>query len=92
MKPKDAKTLGMTRSLPLRPDWEQVKEEIMHAAMLTKFQTHPKLADLLRSTGHRIIVENAPTDDYWGCGPDGQGLNRLGQLLMTVRAHLRGDP
>lgn len=28
-------------------------------------------------------------DAYWGCGPDGQGLNRLGAILMQVRAELR---
>jgi ribA/ribD-fused uncharacterized protein len=28
-KPKDAKALGMTRALPLRPDWETVKDGIM---------------------------------------------------------------
>ena len=85
---KDAKTFGMTRQLPLRPDWELVKDGIMFEAVRAKFRTHEKLAWLLLSTGKRLIVENAPMDAYWGCGPDGSGLNKLGNILMTVREEL----
>ncbi len=88
-RPKDAKALGMTRQLPLRPDWDDVKDGIMLDAVRTKFRTHDKLARLLLSTGERMIVENAPMDAYWGCGPDGKGLNKLGKILMTVREDLR---
>ncbi|MGL4236894.1 NADAR family protein [Tabrizicola sp.] len=88
-RPKDAKALGMTRSLALRSDWEEVKEGIMHRAVLTKFRTHPVLAQLLMSTGDRLLVENAPMDAYWGCGPDGSGQNKLGKILMAIRSELR---
>lgn len=88
-KPKDAKALGMTRDIPLRPDWEEVKDAIMLEAVTVKFQTHAELAELLLSTGERMIVENAPMDGYWGCGPDGNGLNKLGRILMQVREKLR---
>ena len=87
--PKDAKALGMTRSYPLRPDWEEVKDSIMLQAVTAKFETHEKLARLLLSTGERMIVENAPMDAYWGCGPDGKGQNKLGRILMTVRDRLK---
>ena len=56
-----------------------------------KFGTHAELAALLLSTGERQIVENAPMDAYWGCGPDGNGLNKLGRILMTVREKLRSE-
>lgn len=88
VKPKDAKVLGMTRALPLRPDWEEAKDAIMHAAVLKKFQTHAAPRAILLSTGTAKIVENAPMDAYWGCGPDGQGLNKLGEILMQVRAEV----
>ena len=88
-RPKDAKALGMTRQLPLRPDWDDVKDGTMLGAVRTKFCTHAKLAQLLLSTGDRMIVENAPMDAYWGCGPDGKGLNKLGKILMSVREELR---
>jgi len=79
----------MTRSYRLRSDWEQVKDDIMFEAVLTKFRTHRQLVELLLSTGGRTIVENAPVDAYWGCGPDGLGHNRLGPILMAVRDRLR---
>ena len=87
-KPKDAKALGMTRKLPLRDDWEEVKDEIMLAAVRIKFRTHEVPRDILLSTGKAEIVENAPMDAYWGCGPDGSGLNKLGKILMQVRDEL----
>ena len=33
IKPKDAKALGMTRTLPLSQDWEDVKVELMRRAV-----------------------------------------------------------
>ena len=48
-KPKDAKALGMTRAIPLRPDWEEVKDGIMLEAVTVKFETHAELAELLLS-------------------------------------------
>ena len=88
-RPKDAKNLGMTRQPPLRSDWETVKDGVMLEAVRIKFQTHAKLARLLLLTGECMIVENAPMDSYWGCGPDGSGLNKLGRILMTVREELQ---
>jgi len=90
-KPKDAKALGMTRKIALREDWEAVKERIMLDAVRKKFETHEAPRNLLLSTGTLPIVENAPMDAYWGCGPDGSGLNKLGRILMQVREELRGQ-
>lgn len=88
-KPKDAKALGMTRQIILREDWEEVKDGIMLQAVRKKFSTHEEPRQLLLSTGEAMIVENAPMDAYWGCGPDGNGLNKLGKILMQVREELR---
>ncbi|ABD55714.1 NADAR family protein [Jannaschia sp. CCS1] len=87
-KPKDAKASGMTRAVALRADWDEVKDAIMQAAVFRKFQTHAVPRDLLLGTGSAQIVENAPMDAYWGCGPDGRGLNKLGRILMDVRDSL----
>ncbi len=88
-KPKDAATMGRDRSRPLRPDWEQVKDEVMKKAVLRKFETHTDIREILLSTGDELIVENSPIDYYWGCGADGSGKNMLGQILMEVREILR---
>lgn len=87
--PKAAANMGRSRAHPLRPDWETAKDIVMFAAVLKKFRTHDALRDLLLSTGTAHIVEAAPGDSYWGAGADGTGLNKLGVILMEVRAVLR---
>lgn len=87
--PKDAANMGRDRQRPLRPDWERVKDEIMRRAVLKKFQTHDEIREILLGTGDEELVENAPHDYYWGCGQDGSGQNKLGQILMEVREILR---
>ncbi len=87
--PKQAAALGRSRSLPLRADWEEVKDSIMLAAVQRKFETHDALRALLLATGDEEIIENAPGDYYWGGGADGSGQNKLGKTLMAVRVRLR---
>ena len=90
--PKQAATLGRSRQQPLRADWEVVKETVMLSGLVCKFATHPQLRALLLATAGEEIVEASPSDYYWGCGADGSGRNRLGQLLMIVRERLRSAP
>lgn len=86
---RDAAKMGRDRKRPLRPDWEQVKDEIMRKAILRKFETHADIREILLSTNDELIVENSPVDYYWGCGKDGSGKNQLGLILMEVREILR---
>jgi ribA/ribD-fused uncharacterized protein len=88
-KPAIAKRMGRSRKVTLRPDWEQVKDDVMRRAVRCKFETHPELRELLLSTGDEELVESAPGDYYWGCGKTGTGRNMLGKILMEVRAALR---
>ena len=87
--PADAAFIGRRRDLLLREDWEAVKDDIMRRAVLQKFKTHATIRDMLLSTGDEELVENARNDYYWGCGQDGSGKNKLGNILMEVRATLR---
>ncbi|NEP10010.1 MAG: NADAR family protein [Symploca sp. SIO2C1] len=89
--PADAAKMGRERSRPLREDWEEVKEDVMERGLFGKFQTHQDIGKILLSTGEELIVENAPQDYYWGCGKDGSGKNRLGEILMQVRTKLRNS-
>ncbi len=87
--PMEAATLG--RSLPgLRADWDSVKDEVMLKAVRAKFSQHPYLRTELLATGDAILVEHTTNDSYWADGGDGSGRNRLGELLMQVRAELAG--
>ncbi|MEW6493546.1 MAG: NADAR family protein [Cyanobacteriota bacterium] len=90
--PKDAAKMGRDRKRPLRPDWNEVKDGIMRKAVLRKFETHKDIREILLATGDELIVENSPIDYYWGCGKDGSGKNRLGEILMEVREILRDRP
>lgn len=87
--PEKAAALGRDCTRQLRLDWEQVKTQVMQAAVLCKFLTHSDIAALLISTGDRLIVENSPTDYYWGCGRDKTGQNQLGRVLISVRQEIR---
>ena len=43
-----AANVGRDRSLPLRADWDQVKDDVMRRAVLQKFTAHPELQGLRR--------------------------------------------
>lgn len=68
-----------------RSDWDQVKQDVMYKALLTKFSQSPYLRAMLAETGDKVLVERSPYDRYWGDGGDGGGKNHLGKLLMKVR-------
>jgi ribA/ribD-fused uncharacterized protein len=87
--PAKAKGMGRTRRYRLRRDWESVKDGIMREAVLAKFRQHEDIRAILLATGDAEIVEDSPTDSYWGAGTRGGGRNRLGQILMSVREELR---
>ncbi len=86
--PRDAKTLGQTRQVPIRGDWETEKESVMKHALRLKFQ-NGELKSLLLATQNRLLVEDSPYDRYWGAGRDRKGKNRLGMLLMEIRDEIR---
>lgn len=86
--PMVAARMGRSRARPLRPDWEIVKDAVMEQGVRAKFTQHPHLRELLLSTGDRLLVEHTTNDRYWGDGGDGTGCNRLGEILMQVRAGL----
>lgn len=85
--PREARALGQSRTVPIRTDWESVREEIMFEALRLKFQ-RPELKALLLGTGARPLVEASPFDHFWGIGQDGSGQNRLGRLLEKLRQQL----
>ena len=95
--PGKAKRLG--RHVLLRPDWEDVKDEVMEEFVSRKFQI-PKLRDKLLATGDANLVEgNTWHDNYWGIctcskcinSPVVDGKNKLGTILMKVRDSIREE-
>lgn len=85
--PREARDLG--QKVTMRPDWDQVKYNVMLECVLAKFEQHKDLQELLLSTDNEELMEDSPIDSYWGCGADGKGQNNLGKVLMEVRRRLR---
>lgn len=87
--PMEAARIGRDRSLPLRTDWENVKDDMMREAVRAKFFQHQELGAQLVATGDEELVEATTDDLYWGAGTNGKGKNMLGTILMEIRAELR---
>ena len=85
------KILGNTRQIKLRPDWEEVKENIMMIALRAKFDQYPELKQILLSTAGNSLVEHTENDTYWGDAGDGSGLNILGDLLVELREYYHNN-
>ncbi len=87
--PRKAAEIGRDRSLPLRDDWEEIKNSVMKEALIYKFCQHEDIKEILLFTNDAEIIEDSPIDYYWGCGADGTGKNMLGKLLVEVREILK---
>lgn len=91
--PGKAKNYGklLTQGGACRPDWEEVKVEIMYNLLLDKFQRNQDLQQKLVATGSAYLEEtNEWNDTFWGVCR-GKGQNVLGRLLMKVRSELNTD-
>lgn len=86
--PEESAALGRCPDHKVRPDWESVKINIMRTVVLEKFNTHKDIREILLSTGKEILVENSPTDYFWGCGASKSPQNNLGKILMDIRSKL----
>ncbi|WP_425404582.1 NADAR family protein [Hwanghaeella sp.] len=71
-----------------RPDWDDVKVDIMRKILRAKADQHEYVRRKLLATGDRELVEDSWRDDFWGWGPNKNGKNMLGRLWMEVRADL----
>ena len=88
---RPGKSKGMGRRVRLRPDWEQVKTGLMEEIVRAKFTQNEELKQKLLATGEKRLVEgNTWGDTFWGVDlRSGRGENRLGEILMRVRAELK---
>lgn len=86
--PGKAKRLG--RHVEIRDDWQEIRINVMYAALKEKFKDL-ELQTKLLSTGNAELIEgNTWSDNFWGdchCPKcrDIKGENNLGKLLMKIR-------
>lgn len=89
-----AKKLG--REIPMRPDWDAVKLQVMSEIVEAKFTQNEGLGSMLviLTDTAEIIEGNYWGDTYWGVCTnrkyDHVGENHLGKILMQVRDKLKG--
>lgn len=82
--PAEAKKMG--QHIMIRPDWEDVKINVMRDIVTAKFEQNDHLMRLLMATkGCRLIEGNTWGDRFWGECPIGNGRNELGKILMGIR-------
>ena len=85
--PAEAKHAG--EALKYRPDWLQIKYQVMLTCVRDKFTRNPALRTKLLATGDAYLEEgNTWNDQIWGVY-QGHGTNWLGKILMQVRDELR---
>lgn len=82
IKPGSAKRAG--RKSTIRPDWEEIKIDIMRGLLMTKFSWPGEQALLIKTGNAELIEGNWWGDRFWGVC-EGVGENHLGKLLMEVR-------
>lgn len=89
MKCHEVKKWGMT--VDLKPNWEDIKFNMMYSICLDKFTRNEDIRKKLLGTGNRELIEaNNWRDCYWGYDVNLQkGQNNLGKILMTIRMGLK---
>jgi ribA/ribD-fused uncharacterized protein len=82
--PAEAKRMG--QQIIMRPDWEDVRINVMRDIVTAKFEQNEDLMDLLMATKGRDLIEgNTWGDRFWGQCPLRTGRNELGKILMGIR-------
>ncbi len=87
--PQAARQLAQTTTAARRVNWEQSRTDILQEALYAKFRYNDDLNVLLLSTADAPLHYRTDTDTYWSITAGGEGENRLGELLMTIRTRLR---
>lgn len=81
--------IGKYKHLTIKSNWEDIKDNVMYKAIYAKFSQNKNLKKILLDTEPRFLYESTKNDNYWGIGKDGDGMNKLGQLLMRIRHELK---
>ncbi len=87
--PAKAKCYAWSKSHEVRPDWNEVRVNVMRQALSSKFNQHPNLRKALLNTNKRELVERTSLDLFWGRSMNGEGRNVMGALLMELRGHYK---
>lgn len=84
----DARKIAHAYEHKVVENWNDLMIGIMEEIVRAKFAQHPYIQKKLRETGDRDIVEDSPTDSFWGRGPYWKGFNWLGRIWMKLRSEM----
>ena len=97
--PGSARKMG--QAVPLKKDWDKIKEATMREVVFLKFMSNSELANKLLKTMPYYLIEGTTWHDNFfgicikkdcekGCS-EKKGLNVLGKVLMEVRQALHEE-
>ncbi|RPJ78119.1 MAG: NADAR family protein [Alphaproteobacteria bacterium] len=86
-----AAQIGRDPNLPMRDDWDDIKDGVMLVVLRAKFSQYNVLKELLLSTNQSHIYEHTKNDCYWADCGDRTGLNKLGEQLMLIRKEISNE-
>lgn len=66
-------------------NWKELKPKIMREICMAKLLQHKYVQVKLIQTQDLDLVEDSPSDNYWGWGKDRKGRNELGKIWMDLR-------
>lgn len=95
--PSEAMREARKNATSVRSGWIRQRNNVnaMRTVLLLKFTQHSALQRQLLKTGDAELIEDSPTDAFWGiasasgAGGVGAGRNELGKALVRTRENLR---
>jgi ribA/ribD-fused uncharacterized protein len=82
---KKYKSLG----IKMNPNFHNIKISLMRGILDLKFKQNIHLYNYLINTDNFELIENSPSDYFWGIGKDKTGENHLGKCLMELRSYYK---
>lgn len=89
--PKEASIIGRNPDNKRIPHFKEIKNQKMEEGIYYKFSQNKDIRSKLLETRHDVIREMSVKESYWGVGPNLDGENVVGKILMRVRERIRKE-
>lgn len=86
--PEAANRIGKKYKDQVPRNWHDQKVNVMKQILRAKTEQNEDVRLILKNSGNKEIIENSPVDDFWGNGPDNNGLNNIGKIWMELRKEI----
>jgi ribA/ribD-fused uncharacterized protein len=87
----DAEKLAKAHPDKVPENWSEIKIGIMEDICKHKLLQNSYVKRKLLQTGDIELVEDSPSDSFWGWGSDHTGRNELGKVWMRLREWLKTE-